>query len=622
MNTASIAEKGCHAGRYDKTQPDHMEKKNLTYLANLREAMKNHGIDVCIITGTDPHQSEIPPHHWRGREWLTGFESSNGTNGTAVITMDDALVWTDSRYFLQAEDQLRGTGFRMMKEDGPEAVDLVDWVTEHTDKGQTVGIDGMTFSISFAQRLQQELNENGVNLNTDFPQFDYIYPDRPERPKNKLFVHDEEIVGETVDSKVSRILEAVKSELGNATLLSALDDIAWATNVRTSGDITYSPIFVSYLYLDETGKRVLFVDADKITPAVQQHLDKYHVEVQPYDDVLKFVAALPKTTRLLIDPEKTSRGLYDHIACTPVFGGSAVAKLKSIKNATMLKNLATAMEKDGVALTKFFMMIEKEYPTGKLTEVELGKRLRALRLSDPSCVDESFAAIIGWNGHGAIVHYEATPETDVPISGQGLLLVDSGGQYTFGTTDITRTIALGGATDEQRHDFTLVMKGHIALAMAKFPEGTRGAQLDVLARQFLWAEGKAYYHGTGHGVGFFINCHEGPQNIRLNENPTPLQPGMITSNEPGLYLADRYGIRCENLIVTELWKETEFGKFFHFNVMTLFPFDLTLFDTSIMSDEEIQWVNDYHTIVRERLTPLLSAEEAAWMAEKTKTLTR
>ncbi|MDE5902229.1 MAG: aminopeptidase P family protein [Muribaculaceae bacterium] len=510
----------------------------------------------------------------------------------------------------------------MMKEDGPDAVDLVDWLTEHTSKGETVGIDGMTFSISFAQRIQQELADNGVSLNTDFPQFDYIYPARPDRPKNKLFVHDEKIVGETVDSKVTRILEAVKSELANAVMLSALDDIAWATNLRTSGDITYSPIFVSYLYLDESGRRVLFVDADKITPEVQAHLDTYHIEVRPYDDVLSFAAALPKETRLLIDPEKTSRGLYDHIGCPTVFGGSAVARLKSIKNATMLSNLHTAMEKDGVALTRFFMMVEKEYPSGTLTEVELGKRLRALRLADASCVDESFAAIIGWNGHGAIVHYEATPETDVPITGQGLLLVDSGGQYTFGTTDITRTIALGGATPEQRHDFTLVMKGHIALARAIFPEGTRGAQLDVLARQFLWAEGKAYYHGTGHGVGFFINCHEGPQNIRLNENPTPLQPGMITSNEPGLYLADRYGIRCENLIVTEPWKETEFGRFFHFEVMTLFPFDLNLFDTSIMTDEEIKWVNDYHTLVRSRLTPLLSPEEAAWMAEKTRPLTR
>ena len=598
-----------------------MEKKNLTYLANLREAMKKHNVDVCIITGTDPHQSEIPPHHWRGREWLTGFESSNGTNGTAVVTADDALCWTDSRYFLQAEDQLQGTGFRMMKEDGPEAVDLVDWVTEHTSKGQTVGIDGMTFSIAFAQRLQQELNDNGVNLNTDFPQFDYIYPDRPERPKNKLFIHDEKIVGETVDSKVSRILEAVKSELANAVMISALDDIAWATNLRTAGDITYSPIFVSYLYLADD-KRVLFVDADKLTPEVEAHLKKYNIEVQPYDDVLKFVGSLPKTTRLLVDPQKTSRGLYDHIDCTPVFGGSTVAKLKSIKNQTMLANLATAMEKDGVALTRFFMMIEKEYPTGTLTEVELGKRLRALRLADKSCVDESFAAIIGWNGHGAIVHYEATPETDVPIKGQGLLLVDSGGQYTFGTTDITRTIALGGATDEQRHDFTLVMKGHIALARAIFPEGTRGAQLDALARQFLWAEGKAYFHGTGHGVGFFINCHEGPQSIRLNENPTPLQPGMITSNEPGLYLTDKYGIRCENLIVTEPHSTTEFGNFYDFKVMTLFPFDRTLFETEIMTDDELKWLNDYHAMVAERLCPLLTPEEAEWMKAKCAPLTR
>ncbi len=596
-----------------------MEKKNLEYLERLRKTMKEHQIDVCIITGTDPHQSEIPPHHWRGREWLTGFWSSNGTNGTAVITADEALCWTDSRYFLQAEEQLQGTGFKMMPEDGPDAVDLVDWVTEHTNAGQVVGIDGMTFSISFAQRLQQELNDNNIKLDTDFPQFDYIYPDRPERPKNKLFIHDESIVGETVDSKAERIMTEVKNELANAVMLSALDDIAWATNLRTAGDITYSPIFVSFLYLDDN-RRVLFIDSEKLTPAVQEHLDKYHIEVQPYEEVLDFVASLPKETRLLIDPEKTSRGLYDHIGCTPVFGGAGVARLKSIKNDTMLANLATAMEKDGVALTRFFMMVEKEYPEGKLTELELAKRLRALRLADPSCVDESFAAIVGWQGHGAIVHYEPTPESDVPVTGQGLLLVDSGGQYTFGTTDITRTIALGGATPEERHDFTLVMKGHIALARQIFPEGTTGHQLDVLARQFLWQEGKAYFHGTGHGVGFFINCHEGPQNIRLNTNPTPLQPGMITSDEPGLYITDKYGIRCENLIVTEERMTTEFGKFLGFKVMTLFPFDRSLFETSIMTEDEIAWVNDYHAEVRKRLTPLLTPEEAKWMEEKTQPL--
>lgn len=598
-----------------------MGKKNLEYLQRLRDAMKAHGIDAVIISGTDPHQSELPPHHWRGREWLTGFWSVNGTNGTAVVTADKALCWTDSRYFIQAELQLKGTGFSMMKEDGPDAVNLIDWLVENMNPGQTVGIDGMTFSVSYAQQIQQELSDNDIKFNDNFPQFDYIYPERPPRPKNQLFVHDEKVVGETVDSKMERLLTEVKAELANSVLLSSLDDIAWATNLRTAGDIAFSPIFVAYLYVEES-ERVLFVDSEKITDKVAEHLKKYNIGIKPYDSVIEFVSNLPKENRLLIDPEKTARGVYDHIGCTPVFGGAGIAKLKSIKNDTMLSNLSIAMEKDGVALTKFFMMVEKEYPSGKLTEVELGKRLRALRLADPSCVDESFAPIIGWNEHGAIVHYEATEESDVEIKGNGLLLVDSGGQYTYGTTDITRTIALGTPTEEQKHDFTLVLKGHIALSTIKFPAGTRGAQLDVLARQFLWNDGKAYFHGTGHGVGFFINCHEGPQSIRLNENPVALEPGMITSNEPGLYLEGRYGIRSENLVVTENWKTTEFGEFLQFKNMTLFPFDTTLCDTSLMTDEEIDWINNYHKTVYDRLSPLLSKEEKDWLKEKTKAITK
>lgn len=598
-----------------------MEKKNAEYLKSLRNVMQEKGIDAVIISGTDPHQSENPPAHWRGREWLTGFFSENGTNGTAVVTADKALCWTDSRYFIQATQQLEGTGFSMMEEDGPNAVDLIDWVTENMKAGQTVAIDGMTFSVALAQRMEQEFSDNGIKFDDDFPLFDFIWKERPSRPQNKLFVHDEEVVGESVDSKMGRIMEAVKGELANAVMLSSLDDIAWATNVRAANDIAFSPIFVSYLYIDPQ-RRILFVDPEKMTDEVKAHLEKYNVETRPYADVLSFVETLPKDTRLLIDPEKTSRGLYDHIGCTPVFGGADVARLKSIKNDTMLSNLAIAMEKDGIALTRFFMYVEKEYPTGKLTELGLSKRLRELRLSDPSCVDESFCSILGWNEHGAIVHYEATEETDIPVTGNGLLLVDSGGQYIYGTTDITRTVALGTPTGQQRHDFTLVMKGHIALAKAIFPAGTRGSQLDVLARQFLWNEGKAYYHGTGHGVGFFINCHEGPQNIRLNENPATLQPGMITSNEPGLYLEGDYGIRCENLIVTEKYKTTQFGDFYRFHTMTLFPFDLRLFETEIMTDAEIEWLNEYHREVRERLTPLLNADEAAWLAEKTKELTR
>ena len=594
-------------------------KKQQEYLARMRQAMREHGIDACVVSGTDPHQSELPAMHWRGREWLTGFESANGTNGTAVVLQDDALCWTDSRYFLQATEQLKDTGFRMMEEDGPNAVDLVDWLVEHTHSGQTVGIDGMTFSISYAQRLEQELGDNDVKLNTEFPVFDYIYPDRPARPMNPLFVHDEKIVGVTTDRKMEAIMEEVKPELANAILLSSLDDIAWATNLRAANDIAYSPVFVAFLYIDNE-RRVLFIDQEKLTDEVKAHLQKYHIEVQPYDSVTEFVAGLPKETRLLLDPEKTARGIYDHVGCSVVFGGSAVAKLKSIKNESMIRSIRTAMLKDGVALTKFFMLVEREYPKGELTEIGLARELRRLRLADPTCVDESFASIIGWNGHGAIVHYEPTEESSSDIKGDGLLLVDSGGQYTFGTTDITRTVALGTPTEEEKHDFTLVMKGHIALSNAIFPAGTTGHQLDVLARQFLWREGKAYYHGTGHGVGFFINCHEGPQNIRLNANPTPLEPGMLQSDEPGLYLADRYGIRCENLILCVPDTVTEFGQFLKFEPLTLFPFDLRLFQTEIMTAEEIKWVNDYHARVREALTPLLSPEEAAWLADKTREL--
>lgn len=593
-----------------------MEKVNAKYLASLRKAMKEHGIDAVVISNTDPHQSELPPMHWRGREWLTGFASGNGTNGTAVVTQKDALVWTDSRFFIQAEEQLKGTGFKMMKEDGPEATDLIDWLVEHLQAGETVGIDGMTFSVSYAQRIEQECGDNDIKFNSDFPQFDYIYHDRPKRPMNPLFVHDEKVVGQDVDSKMDDIMTEVKAELANSVLISSLDDIAWATNVRSSNDILYSPIFVSYLYVDES-RRILFVDEEKVTDEVKRHLDKYNIEVRPYDSVLDFVATLPKVNRLLLDPAKTARGVYDKVGCTTVFGGAGVARLKSIKNPTMLKNIDIAMDKDGVALVKFFKYVEENAPSGKLTEVGLGDLLRSLRLADPSCVDESFHPIIGWNAHGAIVHYEATEETDFTIEGDGLLLVDSGGQYTFGTTDITRTVVIGTPTPDQKRDFTLVLKGHIALSCAKFPEGTRGAQLDVLARQYLWADGKAYYHGTGHGVGFFINCHEGPQNIRLNENPARLEPGMVTSNEPGLYLEGKYGIRTENLIAVEKWQTTEFGPFYRFKTLTMFPYDKRLLDFSLLTEPEIDWINDYHQQVYSRLSPLLTDEEKAWLAEKT-----
>lgn len=586
-------------------------------LEALRKAMAEHDIDCCIINSTDPHQSEIPPAHWRGREWLTGFKSENGTNGTAVVTQEHAYVWTDNRFFIQARQQLDGTGFEMMPLDGPEAIDLINWVTEHLKSGQTVGIDGMTLSVSEAQKMEKAFDEKGIKLLTDFAQFDYIWPERPVRPLNRLFVHDENIVGENVDSKVGRVLEQIRKSDADAILISALDDIAWITNLRTAGDISFSPMFVSYLYLDTHGDRKIFIDEEKIGEDVKIHLDKYQIKILPYDTVSEFVANLPKETRLMIDPSLTAITIYDNIDCDIIFGGEGVAKLKSVKNECMLNNWRTAMEKDGVALVKMFKWIDEEFPKGTLTEMSIARKLREFRLADPDCVDESFAAIVGWNGHGAIVHYEPTDETDIPVTGQGILLIDSGGQYKQGTTDITRTIVLGGeATEEQKHDFTLVLKGHIALSRATFPKGTRGAQLDILARQYLWNEGKAYYHGTGHGVGFFINCHEGPVQIRMNEIPVPLEPGMVMSNEPGLYIEDKYGIRSENMLAVELWKSNEFGDFYRFRNLTLFPFDLSLIEWEIITPEEKDWLEAYHKEVYDRLSPLLSEDEKGWLFSK------
>ena len=596
-----------------------MEKTEKERLAELRKAMAEHGIDCCIINSTDPHQSEIPAAHWRGREWLTGFKSENGTNGIAVVTKDHAYVWTDNRFFIQARQQLEGTGFEMMPMDGPDAVDMTGWVADHLSDGQTVGIDGMTFSVAEAKKMEREFSGCGIKLRTDFPQFEYIWAERPARPLNKLFIHDEDIAGETVESKIGRVIEEVERSGADAILMSALDDIAWTTNLRTAGDVSYGPVFVSYLYLDADGRRMLFIDAEKLSEEVTGFLSSYDIEVRPYGNVTEFVWQLPTETRLLTDPGLTAAGVFDHIGCEAVFGGEGVAKLKSVKNDTMLRHWRTAMEKDGAALVRLFKWIDEEFPNGRLTEMSIARRLRELRLADPDCVDESFAAIVGWNGHGAIVHYEPSDETDVPVTGQGLLLIDSGGQYRQGTTDITRTVALGGKpTEEQRHDFTLVLKGMIALARATFPKGTRGAQLDILARQYLWNEGKAYYHGTGHGVGFFINCHEGPAQIRMNDIPVALEPGMVMSDEPGIYIEGRYGIRCENMLAVELWRSNEFGDFYRFRNLTLFPFDRNLIEEEILTPEEKHWLEAYNKEIWERLYPLLSEEEKDWLRSKIK----
>ena len=408
----------------------------------------------------------------------------------------------------------------------------------------------------------------------------------------------------------------MEKEGADAILMCALDDIAWTTNLRAAGDVAFSPVFPAYLYLDREGNRILFIKEEKITEGVRGFLDSYNIEVRGYDEAPVFAGNIAPSTLVLIDPTLTAVTIAESIP-SAIEGGKGVARLKSVKNETMLHHWRTAMEKDGAALVRLFKWIDDEFPKGTLTEMGIARKLRECRLADPDCVDESFASIVGWNGHGAIVHYEPSDETDVPVTGQGLLLIDSGGQYMQGTTDITRTIALGGEpTEEQKHDFTLVLKGMIALARATFPKGTRGAQLDILARQYLWNEGKAYYHGTGHGVGFFINCHEGPAQIRMNDIPVALEPGMVMSDEPGLYIEGKYGIRCENMLAVELWKSNEYGDFYRWRNLTLFPFDHKLIEEEILTPEEKEWLSDYNREVWERLSPLLTEEEAKWLAQQ------
>lgn len=597
-----------------------MERIEKKRLQALRREMEKQSIDCCIINSTDPHQSEIPPAHWRGREWLTGFKSENGTNGIAVVTQSEAYVWTDNRFFIQAREQLSGTGFEMMPMDGPEAVDMLAFIASKLKKGDTVGIDGMTVSANSAEAMKEVFEAAGLNLKMDFDPFDAIWEDRPPRPENRLMIHDEELVGETVDSKIRRIEEKTKEEGANAILLSALDDIAWATNLRSAGDISFSPTFPAFLLINlPYGDRALFIDECKLTPEVREYLDKYRIQTLPYEDLHRVLDSSDPESRILADPSVTASLLYEDFADILQPGGKGVAKLKSVKNASMLRHWKTAMEKDGVALVRFFKWLEEEFPKGELSEMKIARKLRECRLADADCTDESFAAIVGWNAHGAIVHYEPSEESDIPVKGKGLLLIDSGGQYKQGTTDITRTIALGGEpTERQKHDFTLVLKGMISLARATFPRGTRGAQLDILARQFLWNEGKAYYHGTGHGVGYYLNCHEGPQQIRMNEVPVDLEPGMVLSDEPGLYVEGEYGIRCENMLAIRRWESNRFGDFYRFETMTLFPFDLRLIDWEIMTGEDCRWLESYHKEVIERLSPLLSEEESAWLVGKTR----
>lgn len=587
-------------------------------IAALRDAMRGAGVSAVIFPQTDPHQGEYIADHWQVRRWFSGF---TGSAGALVVTLDKAFVWADSRYWLQAGAQLQGTGIGVMEEGKPEVPAIEQWLCSELKPGDTVGIDGMVFSMSATEALESALAAKGIKLKVDFNPTETQWSDRPAIPLDKVFIHEEKYAGESCSSKIAKVLADAKGQGADSAFISDLAEVAWTLNIR-SRDVESNPVATAFLYLAPQ-RSTLFIEPQKLTNEVIAYLAANSVATAPYSEVKSFLAALPADEKVLVNPVQTAGAIAAAIAGKAVRGSSPVALPKGCKNDVQVAGVRAAMERDGVALVKSFMEIEQAVASGApITELTVADILTKYRSEQPLYFDQSFDTIAGFGPHGAIVHYSATPATSVSLEPNNLLLVDSGANYLDGTTDITRTITLGNTTSQQRRDFTLVMKGHIALAQAVFPEGTRGAQLDALARINLWKDGLSYLHGTGHGVGHFLNVHEGPQSIRLNENPTPLMPGMITSDEPGVYRAGQYGIRCENLILTIPAMTTDFGQFYKFEVLTLFPFDLRLFDTSIMSDDEIDWVNSYHTTVRSRLMPYLNEAEQQWLTEKTAPLTR
>lgn len=592
-----------------------MSKETFPHLEALRDLMRSKHIDAVIIPGTDPHQSEYPSEHWKFRDYVSGF---TGSNGTAVVTLDDAGLWTDSRYFLQAAEQLEGSGFTLRKENIPGEPTVLEWLGEVLDEDAVVGVDGRLFSLIEANRIEMFCAQNGFMFAPDFRAAEAIWTDRPARPMNPAFVHDEALAGEDVDSKISRVVDALDAADADGLLITALDEIAWLLNLRGS-DVDYTPVVIAFAYVSED-ERALFIDSEKVTSEVKDHLKKYGVKIKDYDDIEKFLGKISSTATVMVDPNRVSDALGQAMICNKTYMASPVIALKGVKNECQIAGFRQAMLYDGAAMVRMMMWLEQNVANG-ITEMDVDRRLQQERAAYASNRGDSFHMIAGYKDHGAIVHYEATDESAYTLAPDGLLLIDTGGQYLEGTTDITRTISLGNPTAAEKHDYTLILKGHLALARAVFPKGTMGVQLDVLARGPLWNEGMTYLHGTGHGVGHFLGCHEGPQSIRMEANPTPLELGMVTSNEPGIYKTGEYGIRTENLLLcVPACSNEEWGEFYKFESLTLFPYDTTLMDMDMLSREEVKQINDYHAMVCERLRPLLSADEAQWLEQKCKSI--
>lgn len=585
-------------------------------LASLREVMQREHLAAFIFPSTDPHNGEYVPDRWKGREWISGF---NGSAGTAVVTMNSAALWTDSRYFIAAEEQLAGTEFQLMKLKVEGTPTIPQWLgSELADsRSKEVGLDGMTNACSEVEALIADLRaEGGLTLRTNLDPLNEIWKDRPTVPLNKVEIHPLEYAGEPAQEKLQRIRKALRGQHADGMLIAALDDIAWTLNLRGS-DVHCNPVFVSYLLIS-TAKATLFVDSRKLTAEVEVYLHNIGVDVREYGEVVSALAHYPDYN-ILLDADEINYTLAKAMKCPQVLRGkSPVPVMKSVKNAAEIRGFRQAMLKDGIAMVKFLHWLVPAVQKGGETEISVDRKLTSLRAEQPLFRDISFDTIAGYQEHGAIVHYEATPETDVELKPEGLLLLDSGAQYVDGTTDITRTIALGPLTEEQKRVYTLVLKGHIELELAKFPDGTAGTQIDALARECLWREGLNYLHGTGHGVGSYLNVHEGPHQIRMEWKPTPLRAGMTVTDEPGIYLEGRFGVRIENTLLIKDYMESEFGRFLQMEPLTLCPIDTTPVLKQLLTDEEQIWLDRYHEKVYEKISPFLTQEEKEWLREATK----
>lgn len=588
-------------------------------LESLREVMRREHLSAFIFPSTDAHQSEYVADHWQGRTWISGF---NGSAGTAVVTMKSAALWTDSRYFLAAEEQLKGTEFQLMKLKIEGTPTISEWLAQELQgENAEVGLDGMVNSYHETMGLIADLRKSGgITVRTNLDPLGLIWTDRPAIPANPVEIQPMEFAGESVASKISRIRTALRQRHADGMLISALDDIAWTLNLRGT-DVHCVPVFVSYLLISSQ-QVSLYVDSAKINDEVKAYLTENGISLYPYNKVAEGLERYSEYN-ILLDGDETSCFLWKTVKCQEIIAGkSPIPAMKAQKNDREIAGFRQAMLRDGVAMVKFLRWLKPTVEAGGQTEISIDRKLTSLRAEQHLFRDISFDTIAGYQAHGAIVHYEATPETDVALKPEGLILIDSGAQYQDGTTDITRTIALGPVTEEMKHVYTLVLKGHIQLELAKFPDGASGTQLDALARECMWREGYNYLHGTGHGVGAYLSVHEGPHQIRMEWKPTPLRAGMTVTDEPGLYLSGKFGVRIENTLLIKDYQTTEFGKFLQMESLTLCPIDLTPVDFSMLQPEEIEWLDTYHRDVFEKLSPYLEGEDLEWLREATRPVDR